>query len=180
MQRVVADAGVDGLDRRREPVRSPIMASGRLNIDLDALVANYKALAALAPQAETAAVVKADAYGLGIGPVARTLAKAGARRFFVAVAEEGAALREALGPGPEINVFGGHMAGDTDMIGDLYLTPMLNSVEQLTRHFEALPGHPFGIQLDTGMNRLGLEAPEWCEVRDMVTGVSTNHVMSHL
>jgi alanine racemase len=48
--------------------------------------------------------------------VARALAQAGARRFFVAAAEEGAAVRQALGPGPQINVLSGHMAGDTEMI----------------------------------------------------------------
>jgi alanine racemase len=53
------------------------------------------------------------------------------------------------------------MAGDTEMIRDLDLTPMLNSLEQITRHLEALPGHPFGVQLDTGMNRLGVEMLEW-------------------
>ncbi len=92
--------------------------------------------------------------------------RAGARQFFVASAEEGAALRQAIGPAPEISVFTGHMAGDTDMIHDTQLVPMLNSVEQLTRHLEALPGHPFGIQLDTGMNRLGMEPGEWFAVRD--------------
>ena len=110
---------------------------------------------------QTAAVVKADAYGLGAARVARALAQAGARRFFVAMAEEGAAVRQALGPGPQIAVLSGHMAGDTEMIHDLDLTPMLNSLEQITRHLEALPGHPFGVQLDTGMNRLGVEALEW-------------------
>ena len=85
----------------------------------------------------------------------------------MAVAEEGAAVRTALGPGPEIFVFSGHMPGDTDMIAQhLDLTPMLNSLDQLTRHFEALPGHPFGVQLDTGMNRLGMEPAEWAAVRD--------------
>jgi alanine racemase len=63
----------------------------------------------------------------------------GARRFFVAVAEEGAALRQVLGPGPQIGILGGHMAGDTEMIHDLDLTPMLNSLQQVTRHLEALP-----------------------------------------
>ncbi len=63
-------------------------------------------------------------------------------------------------------VYSGHMAGDTDMIGDLDLIPMLNSIEQMTRHFEALPGHPFGVQLDSGMNRLGMEPAEWAAVRD--------------
>ncbi|GHE86596.1 alanine racemase [Aliiroseovarius zhejiangensis] len=157
------------------------MSTGRLTIDLDAVAANWRALDAKSdPGVQTAAVVKADAYGLGVGKVARALAAAGARRFFVAVAEEGAALREALGPGPEISVFGGHMSGDTDMIHDLGLVPMLNSVEQLTRHFEALPGHPFGIQLDTGMNRLGMEPPEWATLRDLILSQNPRLIMSHL
>ncbi len=157
------------------------MATGRLTIDLDAIAANWRALnAASAGSVETAAVVKADGYGLGAGRVARALAHAGARSFFVAAAEEGAALRNALGPGPRISVFSGHMAGDTDMIADLALTPMLNSVEQLTRHLEALPGHPFGIQLDSGMNRLGMEAAEWAAVRELIEGQNPHLIMSHL
>ena len=68
----------------------------RLVIDLDAIARNYAALQALTPKAETSAVVKANAYGLGAGPVARRLAKQGARTFFVATVEEGAAVREAL------------------------------------------------------------------------------------
>jgi len=157
------------------------MSTGRLTIDLDAIAANWRALDAMsAPEVQTAAVVKADAYGLGVGKVARALAAAGARRFFVAVAEEGAAVREALGPGPEIGVFGGHMSGDTDMIADLGLVPMLNSIDQVTRHFEALPGHPFGIQLDSGMNRLGMEPAEWAAVAAVVLDQGPRLLMSHL
>ena len=86
------------------------IARARLTIDLDAVAANWRALDALsAPTVETAAVVKADAYGLGAAPVAPALAAAGARTFFVALAEEGVALREALGPGPAIHVFAGLM-----------------------------------------------------------------------
>jgi alanine racemase len=157
------------------------MGTGTLTIDLGAIAANWRALDALsAADCQTAAVVKADAYGLGVGKVALALAEAGARRFFVAVAEEGAALREALGPGPEIYVLCGHMAGDAAVIGGLSLVPMLNSVEQLTRHLEALPGHPFGVQLDTGMNRLGIKAPEWSAVRDIVLAAGPMLLMSHL
>ncbi|WP_102107596.1 alanine racemase [Oceaniglobus roseus] len=157
------------------------MGTGTLSIDLDALCANWRALDALsAPEVETAAVVKADGYGLGAGRVARALTRAGARRFFVAVAEEGAALRQALGPDPEICVFAGHMAADADMLHDLALTPMLNSIEQMTRHFEALPGHPFGVQLDSGMNRLGLEPTEWQAARGIVMAQRPVLVMSHL
>jgi alanine racemase len=155
------------------------MSTAALAIDLDAIVANWTALARLS-QAETAAVVKADAYGTGAARVARALARAGARIFFVAVAEEGAALREALGPNAEIYIFSGHMRGDTDMIADLGLTPMLNSLDQITRHFEALPGHPFGVQLDTGMNRLGMEWDEWAAVAEVVLEQRPVLLMSHL
>ncbi len=157
------------------------MATGTLTIDLDAIAANWQALNARTGNAtETGAVVKADGYGLGAARVARALARAGARRFFVAVAEEGAVVREALGRGPEIYVFGGHMAGDTDMIGDLDLTPLLNSIDQLTRHFEALPDSPFGIQLDSGMNRLGLEPEEWSIVAGLALGQQPRLLLSHL
>ena len=155
------------------------MSTGHLTIDLDAIAANWRALDALTA-VETAAVVKADGYGLGAARVARALARAGCKRFFVAVAEEGAAVREAVGPGPEICIFSGHMRGDTDTIADLGLTPMLNSLDQLTRHFEALPGHPFGIQLDTGMNRLGMEWDEWAAVAEFALSQSPVLLISHL
>ena len=157
------------------------MASATLTIDLDAIAANWRALDRLsASGTQTAAVVKADAYGLGAARVVRALAQAGARRFFVALAEEGGVVRQALGPGPQISVLSGHMAGDTGLIRELDLTPMLNSVEQITRHLEALPGHPFGIQLDTGMNRLGLEAAEWKAVAATVLGANPELLLSHL
>jgi alanine racemase len=72
------------------------------------------------------------------------------------------------------------MKGDTDKIRELNLTPMLNSVEQLTHHFETLPGHPFGIQLDTGMNRLGLEMQEWAAIAGLALEQTPTLVMSHL
>ncbi len=155
------------------------MATARLSIDLDALIANWRSLDALS-SAQTAAVVKADGYGLGAGRVARALTNIGVQRFFVAVAEEGVALRQSIGLDPEINIFGGHMAGDTDMIADMNLTPMLNSPDQIVRHLEALPNHPFGIQLDTGMNRLGIEPVEWDVIRPLVLSRNPTLLMSHL
>ncbi len=157
------------------------MATATLTIDLDAIAANWRMLdAASPPTTQTAAVVKANGYGLDAGRVAVALANAGARRFFVAEAGEGVAVREALGPGPEIGVFGGHMEGDTPLIRDYRMTPMLNSVDQLTRHIAALPDHPFGIQLDSGMNRLGMEPAEWAAVRDLVLPLKPRLLMSHL
>ena len=157
------------------------MATGTLTIDLDAIAANWRALDRLSgPGVQTAAVVKADAYGLGLTRVVRALAAAGARRFFVAQAEEGAAVRQALGPGPQISILSGHMPGDTEMVHDLDLTPMLNSLDQITRHLEALPGHAFGVQLDTGMNRLGVEMLEWQAVAPILVEAGPELLMSHL
>tara|TARA_R110002124_G_scaffold246525_2_gene411646 strand:+ start:343 stop:1377 length:1035 start_codon:yes stop_codon:yes gene_type:complete len=155
------------------------MTTATLTIDLPAIAQNWRNLDALT-HCETAAVVKADAYGLGVSRVAPVLAEAGARTFFVHVAEEGAALRRVLGPGPTINVFSGHMPGDADMIGAAGLVPMINSVDQLLCHVEALPGHPFGLQLDTGMNRLGMEPAEWSALRDIALAQKPSLIMSHL
>lgn len=157
------------------------MAVATLTLDLAALAANWRALDRMsASGVQTAAVVKADGYGLGIEVVARCLAKAGARRFFVAAAEEGQRAREALGAGPQICVLSGHMAGDAGLIRDCDLTPMLNSLDQVTRHLESLPGHGFGIQLDTGMNRLGMELAEWEAVAPFVLEAGPDLLMSHL
>ncbi|MEM6636444.1 MAG: alanine racemase [Pseudomonadota bacterium] len=157
------------------------MGTGSLHIDLAAIAGNWRALDSQSGAGVvTAAVVKADAYGLGLRAVAETLAHAGARQFFVAVTEEGAALRDILGPGPEIFVFSGHMAGDSDTIAAAGLIPLLNSTDQIGRHFAAAPGQPFGIQLDTGMNRLGLEPADWADVAQQVQDAGPALVMSHL
>jgi alanine racemase len=155
------------------------MSTARLTVDLGALARNWRALDSLT-RVETGAVVKANGYGLDAGQVGRALAMAGARRFFVAAAEEGAILRRALGPGPEISVFSGHCDGDTDLIRDHDLVPMLNSIDQMLRHVEALPGAPFGVQLDSGMNRLGMEPAEWAALRDIALAQNPVLIMSHL
>lgn len=155
------------------------MSTATLTIDLMALRANWRALKSLST-AETGAVVKANGYGLSSERVATALYKEGVRTFFVAAAEEGVAVRNAVGPDPVIYVFSGHMHGDTALLQDHALRPLLNSVDQLIMHAESLPDHPFGIQLDTGMNRLGMEAPEWFAVKDLVLKMSPTLIMSHL
>jgi alanine racemase len=155
------------------------MSTGRLTISLTDIVANWRVLDART-DCETAATIKADAYGLGVDRVAPALAEAGARHFFVAVAEEGVALRRILGPGPEISVYSGHMDGDTEMISGAGLVPMLNDADQMLRHTERLPGHAFGVQLDTGMNRLGMEPSEWAALREIALAQNPVLLMSHL
>jgi alanine racemase len=125
-------------------------------------------------------VVKADAYGLGAARVAPALAAAGARSFFVALAEEGAALRAALGPGPAIYVFGGLMPGDRRLVADHDLIPCLNSLEQAREFLATCAGRPCALQLDTGMNRLGLELAELDALIPDLPRLRPALVMSHL
>ncbi|MEL6424607.1 MAG: alanine racemase [Pseudomonadota bacterium] len=154
-----------------------------LTIDLGAIVANWTALDGLsAATVETAAVVKADAYGLGIGKVAPALARAGARTFFVAQTEEGVDLRAILGPEPEIYVFGGLMPGDGPMMQEAKLIPCLNSLAQ-TADFTSIMDSdvPYALQMDSGMNRLGEEPANIAELRDLLRDRPRPRlVMSHL
>jgi alanine racemase len=72
------------------------------------------------------------------------------------------------------------MAGDTGPIRDHSLIPVLNSPAQARRHFDALPGHGFGIQIDTGMNRLGMAPEDWQSLAPEVVARGARLVMSHL
>lgn len=153
-------------------------ADARLTIDLDALAANYRRLAAAAPGAETGPVVKADAYGLGAGPVARRLWAEGARSFFVARVGEGESLRAALGPDrpSTIHVFDGCPAGAAGRLTAASLTPVLNSAEQAADWAAAGPA-PAAIHVDTGMNRLGVRPQD---LAALPAGLKIDLVLSHL
>lgn len=150
-----------------------------LTVDLDAIVANWRALDALVgPGCEAAAVVKADAYGLGAARVGPALARAGARTFFVAVAAEGEALRAAIGPEPVIYILAGYARATVARYTTHDLRPVLNSAEQARAWFEDRPGAPAAIQIDTGMNRLGMEAAELAGLGTLPEQVEL--VMSHM
>lgn len=162
------------------------MARARLTIDLGAVVANWRALDAMT-EAETAAVVKADAYGLGAARVGPALARAGVETFFVALAEEGVVLREAIGPSPRIFVFSGLMPGDETLVRYADLIPLLNSPGQIeaARKMARENGErtPVGLQLDTGMNRLGIEPEELSVIlgaSHVFAGLEPVLAMSHL
>lgn len=162
------------------------MAQARLSIDLAAVAANWRALAAM-NAGETGAVVKADAYGLGAAQVGRALMAAGARSFFVALAEEGVVLRAALGPLPRIFVFAGLTPGDAPLVRAANLVPLLNSLQQVyeAKVLVSASVRPLtvGLQLDTGMNRLGMEPAELSVLLDAperLAGLDLALVMSHL
>ena len=128
----------------------------RLTIDLDAMAANYAAIRAEGEGVEVAPVVKADGYGLGVGPVGRRLWTLGARRFFVARASEGVALRaELVDRNATIYVLDGAVAGEEPRLRAAGLTPVLATPEQAARW-----DGPAGLHIDTGMNRLGVSPAE--------------------
>lgn len=124
-----------------------------LTVDLAALAHNFHALEAVAG-VPVHPVVKADAYGLGAASAAERLMSEGARTFFVARPKEGLALREALGPEPVIHVLDGCVGDGVATLRDAGLRPVLNHGEQLAT-WRAAGGGPCGLQIDTGMNRLG-------------------------
>ena len=155
------------------------MATATATINLNAIRKNWQKLRSLSSN-DAAAVVKANAYGLGLKKVAEALYVEGARIFFVATAEEGAELRSILGEPSDIYVFSGHMVGDTELIKNYNLIPLINSIEQLSRHSKLLREQKFGVQLDTGMNRLGLEPMEWEASKELTLSLNPVLIMSHL
>lgn len=151
-----------------------------LTVDLGAVVANWRALGARHAPGAVAAVVKADAYGLGAVPVAQALAAAGCGHFFVAHLAEGMALRAAIGPGPMIAVLNGFAPGADEAAG---LTPVLNALSDIAAHAARPPMAGAILHLDTGMSRLGLDAREQAalaEDRSRLGGLLLRYVMSHL
>ena len=136
-------------------------APATLTVDLDALAANYRTLEAVGG-VPVHPVVKADAYGLGAEACARRLAAGGARTFFVARTSEGERLRVALGAGPAIYVLDGCLAGRAARMRAADLRPVLNTDAQMAE-WRTAGGGACGLQIDTGMNRLGFRpeaAPE--------------------
>ena len=171
------------------PERGPSAAAsgGILTIDLDALAANYRLLGERASPALCATVVKADAYGLGMARVAPALARAGCSSFFVATLDEGRTLR-ALLPGARIFILNGLAPGLERAFDRQGLIPVVNDLLQLDawRGFARGEGErslPVVLHIDTGMNRLGLDADEVGMLADdpgRLSGLDIVFVISHL
>ena len=139
-----------------------LSAASRLTVDLTALADNWRAMNERSGKARAAAVLKADAYGIGIAHAASTLYAAGARDFFVATVEEGVELRPLV-PDGRIYILAGLWPGNEQLFFDNDLVPIINSEEQLAVFMAALAergDHPCVLHVDTGMNRLGLSVAE--------------------
>ena len=156
--------------------------TGLLAIDLGALVANWQALREAAAGAECAAVVKADAYGLGLSEAMRALAGAGCRTFFVANLREGEAAR-ALAPEATIYVLDGVAPGCAMRLAAAGLRPTIGSIEELDEW--AAMSRALGRKLDaalhfdTGMHRLGFACRDAALVAERAREIAPTVVMSH-
>jgi len=136
-------------------------APARLSVDLNALARNYHTLAAISGS-PVHPVLKADAYGLGAGPCARRLMAEGASTFFVARVSEGVLLRQIVGPEPTLYVLDGCPTGSIPDLRAADLRPVINQPAQQSDWLNS-GGGACGLQIDTGMNRLGFrpeDAPE--------------------
>jgi alanine racemase len=174
-------ASTDSRTRRAEG-----RAGAVLEIDLDAIAANWKKLAdRVAPGARCAAVVKADAYGLGAAKVAPALARAGAKAFFVATLDEALALR-ALLPRAQIAVLNGLVIGAPADFAKAALTPVLNDLGQVAAwqgYAARRGGAPAMLHIDTGMARLGLPPKEIAKLAaepNLAAGFTLALILSHL
>src|SRR5260221_8674410 len=134
-----------------------------LPVDLGAIVANWRNLEKTAVPAECAGVVKADAYGCGAEPVARALAGAGCKTFFVATLDEARVLRAAL-PEAAIYTLDGFFQNTGDAYARINCRPVIGDLNELAEWdvFCRRSGWAGGaaIHIDTGMNRLGLTVTE--------------------
>lgn len=156
------------------------MTAPLLTIDLGAIARNWRALDRLSGAAETGAAVKADAYGLGMEPVALALWGAGCRSFFIATLDEGVSLRGAL-PDATIYVLNG-VSGDGAVEARARgLVPCLNAPHQVAAWREAGGGN-CALHVDTGMGRLGVEPEGLARLVavERETLAACTLVMSHL
>jgi alanine racemase len=166
---------------------APESAPGRLTIDLRALADNWRALARRAAPGRAAAVVKANAYGLGLDEAVRALAEAGASVFFVAHLDEGLAARRLLRDETTIYILNG-LESDSDPgdYADRRLSPVIGGEEEIARWAAFATRrdqiNPCALHLDTGMNRLGFAslARLQAAMEEHGASVGAGLLMSHL
>jgi alanine racemase len=156
--------------------------TARITVDLAAVTANYAQLRQLAATSEVAAVVKANAYGLGVAPVAANLVRAGCRTFFVETPAEGIELR-SLQSTPRIFVLGGLKLESLSDYARHDLLPMLNTLAEVDAWLQQMGRAPAGLHIDTGMTRTGLGAEDVERLRTEAgrhAALQLVLVMSHL
>ena len=164
-----------------------------LEVHLDRINRNYLALQKkLTRGTDCAAVVKADAYGLGAAVIAPELYKANCRHFYTAYASEALVVRAALAgletvqPAQIYTFHGDHGVAPAELLHN-NIVPVLNGFGDIER-WSALAKEtgkklPAVLHIDTGMNRLGLSAAEVTRLKsntDALKPLDVRYVMSHL
>ena len=137
-------------------------AGGILKIHLTNLAANYERLTKRT-EAECAAVVRADAYGCGISPIAGALAKSGCNTFFVSNLPEARSVRTAA-PQATIYVLNGLYSGTALAFADINARPVINSTIELAEWDVFVGAQAWeggcALNVDTGNSGLGLSLEE--------------------
>lgn len=134
--------------------------SAKLYINRAAIAANYASLCKELGRVECGAVVKANAYGLGVEEAAKALHKKNCRSFFVAHLDEAIELRKIFDEADfdaEIFVFHGVQKNEASEFLEYGLTPVINNPAQLANW---QPDLPCAVHVDTGMTRLGFALHE--------------------
>ncbi|MFM7622983.1 MAG: alanine racemase [Alphaproteobacteria bacterium] len=154
----------------------------RVCVDTASLIHNYRTMQRLAPASLCGAVVKANAYGLGLVPVVPLLAGAGCRLFYVASLDEGVAVRRLLqdhgAPTPDIVVFHGYVPEEIPVYKQHAILPVLKTPQALSSWFSGDHG-PAVVEWDTGMHRCGL-SPALAEAVSRLDPTRLHHIMTHL
>jgi alanine racemase len=141
-------------------------------VDLEAIRANVRSLAAAAAPAALLATVKADAYGHGAVPVARAAIDAGASFLGVAFVDEGIELRDA-GIDAPILLFSEPPVTAAAAVVAYGLTPMVYTVHGIDALAKAVvdagaPPHAVHLKVDTGMHRVGCAAPDAVGLAELI------------
>jgi len=160
-------------------------AGGILTINLSAIEANWKELGRRAMPSECAAVIKADGYGCGLEPVARTLVDAGCKTFFVADLGEARRVR-SVAQEPAVYVLNGLLPGTASAYANINARPVIGSLVELAEWDAFCATNQWhsgaALHVDTGMNRLGVSADEAAALAPRIR--AENHgitlLMSHL
>jgi alanine racemase len=149
----------------------------RLDLDAEALAANWRALDRRSGGASAGAAVKADGYGLGADHVVPVLARAGARDFFVAHWSEVPGVIAHV-PAAQVSVLHGPLSdADCAFARATGVRPVLNSLSQVAR-WQETGGGLCDLMIDTGINRLGLPVDAMGD--PVLAGLAVDTLMSHL
>jgi alanine racemase len=168
-----------------EPAAAAVETGGILTIDLAAIEANWRTLEHRLLTVECAAVIKANAYGMGIEPVTATLARAGCKTFFVADLAEARTVRSRAREAT-IYVLSGFGPDWGDALLDINARPVINSTTELAEWdaFAAARAWQGGaaLHVDTGMHRLGISPEEAVALapRAQTENHGISLLMSHL